>query len=109
MLICTRFCPNLPDNDGEVSFQIRQASGRHYFFSGFITPRALKDRDFVVLQPGESAEKELDLADYYAVKEAGSYTISGTYKNDHDWSKDGLTAWKGRVHSPAIELLIEPN
>jgi hypothetical protein len=109
VLICSRFCPNLPEFPGEIWFRVECSGRQECDFSVLVRPQALKDRDFVVLESGESTETRVDLHHYYAVREPGWYKISGTYRNAQPWSRNGLSAWRGQATSQAVELLVEPS
>jgi hypothetical protein len=108
VLLNKRLLVNHEISDGELFFVVESEQGNDYRhgFQALVTPRDLDDEDFVAVSPGDSISKTVDLADRYALKEKGFYTLTVTYRNEHEWSKDGLRAWKGSVRSNPARIRV---
>jgi hypothetical protein len=63
----------------EVTFAIRTPSGKRASFRLDIKIGAARPSQLVSLKPHDSVRKTVDLAQYYAVHETGTYEVRATY------------------------------
>ena len=66
-------------------------------------------QDFQQLEPSETVAVAVDLAHWYAFKNAGSYRIVFSYDNQFDGQEFGFQAFTGRVVSDSIEITLNSN
>ena len=106
ILVNSRLLVTFGLGSGELSFEVERSDGQGYEYRAFVTPGPLQESHFVVLEPGATIEREIDLARDYGVKEPGSYRAAAHYRNAQEWTKSGLKAWTGTARSEpvAIEL-----
>ncbi len=82
------FSPNL------VFFQVKDSEGEALPFDGpYAKLRPFAEDDFAELESGHSVEQDFDLAQLYAIDEAGSFTVIAKYKNSDDGGPLGLSAF----------------
>jgi len=91
---------------GELFFAIESENGRKFDLQVLLRTRPLTQQDFVVLDAGRSIEKTVSLKNDYGVDEPGIYTLSVTYRNEQEWSRDGQSAWVGEVSSEPVHLQL---
>jgi len=104
LLLNSRLLVNHRVSRGELYFSIEDADGQSYQLQGFGKPRALGEADFVVVPSGQSIEAAITLGDRYGLKRPGTYRVSVTYRNDQEWVKGDLTAWRGEAHSDTVTV-----
>ncbi len=96
------------DRGGELSFEIRDASGQAVPFSARVNIGTPGDEHFGAIRPGEAVERSISLSKYFPVLATGSYTLVATYKNEYQSSDEGNPTWKGTVVSPSATFEIAP-
>ena len=102
-----RFALNYGDAAGyecEVKLFIRNSAGDELPFTARVNIGDPTDRHFVELGPGQSLEREYDLARTYDLTAPGRYTIQALYQNETDPSAG--PAWKGELKSNIISFSI---
>ena len=104
MLLNSRLLLSFAAGEGDLAFDIEGAGGQGYEYGAFVTIGELQDRDFTVLPPGGSLEREVDLAADYSLMAPGSYRAAVIYRNARDWSRAGTTAWTGEVRSEPVVI-----
>jgi hypothetical protein len=106
LLVNARLLVTVGAGEGDLAFDVEGAGGQGYEYRAFVTPDELEEKDFVVLEPGASIERTVDLARDYSVTAAGAYRAVVTYRSAKDFTKSGLKAWTGVARSqPAtVEL-----
>ena len=77
-----------------VLFEVVDADGVALLFDGpWAKLKPFLTDAFVSLEVGESVEQVFDLAQLYDIGEAGSYTVTGNYRNWDDGSRFGFSAF----------------
>ncbi|UCH87551.1 MAG: hypothetical protein JSU97_03990 [Dehalococcoidia bacterium] len=77
-----------------VFFEVVDASGAPLLFDGpWAKLKPFLADSFVSLEVGESVEQVFDLTQLYEISEAGSYTVTGNYRNWDDGSRFGFSAF----------------
>lgn len=102
-----RFALNYSDAAGyecEVKLFIQNRAGEELPFTARVNIGDPADRHFTELAPGQSVEREFDLARTYDVSTPGSYTIQALYQNGTNPSTG--PAWKGELMSNTVAFDI---
>lgn len=107
LLVNSRLLVTFAVGEGDLAFDIEGSGGQGYEYRAFVTPGDLQDRDFVVLQPGSSIEREVDLARDYSLKVPGPYRAAVVYRNAREWSRAGMTAWTGETRSEPVVIELK--
>jgi len=107
LLMNRRMLVNHPRLPGEVSFHIIGPDGKRCEITRLITPKTLREDDFMVLPRGMSMQRTVDLADLYNLTQKGSYKIRAVYHNDIDQVAENLPAWKGAAASDPVEIILQ--
>lgn len=107
LLMNKRMLVNHPRLRGEIAFRITAPNGTICEFTRRVTPLAIRNEDFVVLERGMSIQRSVDLSDLYALTWKGRYKIEAVYRNDIDQVEDSLRAWKGSVRAQPIDIVLK--
>jgi hypothetical protein len=68
-----------------------------------------RKEDFIVLRPGETLEKTIDLGERLSSPlKAGGYGIRAFYRNKEAGKKFGLSAWTGEIVSNRLSIQVRP-
>ncbi len=106
LLMNSRMLVNHIRLEGEISFRITDAQNKPVEIQSLVTPLSVREDDFVVLAKGESLQRTVDLADLYGLSRRGTYKVFATYHNEVDFVASRQRAWKGRVWSEPIEVVL---
>jgi len=106
LLLNSRMLINHPRLQGEMNFTILGPDGKSCEIQRLVTPMAVHDNDFVVLNRGQSIQRTIDLSDFYSITRRGPYKVRVTYRNDVDHPVGRLRAWKGVVSSDVSDFQI---
>jgi hypothetical protein len=107
LIVNKRFALNYGDAAGyecEIKLFIRNSSGDELPFTSRVNIGDPADRHFAELAPGQSLEREFDVARTYDVSSPGSYTIQALYQNGTDPSTG--PAWKGELMSNTLAFEV---
>ncbi len=106
ILINGRMLFNRYPNPGEISFNIEGPKKQTYPLLKIISPQEITPTDLIVLQPGETLEREVDLSLMYGVRYRGRYRIQVLYYNSIDLEKDKLRTWRGSLASDPTDIYL---
>lgn len=95
---------NAPEEFFEVNFLITTQSGNEVRFGSFVNIGEPEDRHFKTLEVGQSLTEGYQLQRLYQLREPSTYSVKAIYQNSSDPSNG--PAWKGRVESGEVKLVV---
>lgn len=107
ILINARLLFNRYPQPGEISFTIEGPKKQIYPLLKIVTPQDVSGTDLLILQPGQTMERQVDLSLMYGVRHKGSYRVQTIYYNAVDLEKDQLRTWRGSLASEPTTFLVQ--
>lgn len=90
-----------PSKFRDISFTITGPSGKTIPFTARVNVRALTEKDFVSLSPGETIDVSYDIERMYDLQHVGSYSIFAVYQNTINPETE-KPAWQGEITSNVV-------
>jgi hypothetical protein len=101
-----RFAVGRWPSEVEIEFEIMDPFGQRLpCITMFDKMGALRQEDFIVLQPDSSVGKVVNLYEWHRFETLGDYTITARYRNYSD--PFGLGAWTGELVSDPVVITVE--